>query len=447
MVYHQYMTELTYLLFLKLAEETGAEAALPEGCTWRDLMSFSRDEQLGEYRKMLTRLGEDAQSEMVRHIFSFPTTVFTNSANLRIVASGIDELRWSSANRDQFGDIYEGLLEKNAVESKSGAGQYFTPRPLIDSIIAVSKPKAGEIVQDPAAGTGGFLTSAFRYAYPDHSGRLSTAREYQGVELVKDTYRLCLMNLFMHGIDGTIINGDALSGDYLQLESPDLVLTNPPFGAKGSGGRATRTDLPFPTKNKQFAFLQHVYLCLKAGGRAAIVVPDNVLFEEGVGAKIRSDLLEKCDLHTILRLPTGIFYAQGVKTNVLFFTRGLKETGNTREVWVYDLRTNMPSYGKRAPLTRDDFAGFESAFGDDSFGASPRLDQGANGRFRRFSRAEIRERGDNLDLSWLRDENKSRPEDLPAPQEILAEITARLQEALAEIEDLVAPLSGEEPLA
>jgi type I restriction enzyme M protein len=218
----------------------------------------------------------------------------------------------------------------------------------------------------------------------------------------------------------------------------------PPFGTKKGGGMPTRDDLTYPTSNKQLVFLQHIYRGLKPGGRAAVVLPDNVLFEEGIGTRIRADLMEKCRLHTILRLPTGIFYAQGVKTNVLFFSLGEKDTRSTDEVWVYDLRTNMPSFGKRTPLTRGHFAEFEAAYGDDPHGRSSRVDQGPEGRFRRFTRAEIAARGDNLDITWLRDENAGRHEDLPEPDEIAAQITAKLQEALAEMEELNALLAGEE---
>ncbi len=225
----------------------------------------------------------------------------------------------------------------------------------------------------------------------------------------------------------------------------DVVLTNPPFGTKKGGGGPTRDDFTFPTSNKQLAFLQHIYRNLKPGGRAAVVLPDNVLFEDGVGAKIRADLMDKCNLHTILRLPTGIFYAQGVKTNVLFFTKGAanKDTGNTEAVWVYDLRTNTPNFGKRTPFTRSFLQPFVDAYGDDPKGGSPRQDEGEEGRFRRFTRASIKARGDNLDLTWLRDENTDRAEDLPEPEEIAAQIMAHLQTATEEMQALLELLEPE----
>jgi type I restriction enzyme M protein len=228
------------------------------------------------------------------------------------------------------------------------------------------------------------------------------------------------------------------------LPKADVILTNPPFGTKRGGGRPTRDDFTFVTGNKQLAFLQHVYRDLKPGGRAAIVVPDNVLFEEGTGTKVRADLMDKCNLHTILRLPTGIFYAQGVKTNVLFFTRGTTDTGNTKQVWVYDLRTNMPAFGKRTPLTHDHFAEFEKCYGSNSDGTGGRIDQGEAGRFRYFTRGAIALRGDNLDISWLKDEGTHSADDLPEPDEIAVLIHDRLQTAMDEMDALTALLEGEE---
>jgi type I restriction enzyme M protein len=445
MVYHQYMTELTYLLFLKLAAENGTEGALPQQYRWHSLATRYGEEQLSFYRKMLTHLGEDAENRVVREIFSFPTTVFKHAANLRMTIEGINSLDWQSSRGNGFGDIYEGLLEKNAVESKSGAGQYFTPRVLIDCIISLIQPQAGEIIQDPAAGTGGFLISAARHIQKHGSRDENLETVYQGVELVQDTYRLCLMNLVVHGLGGgDLIHGDALSDDYRRLHAADVIVTNPPFGTKRGGGQPVRSDLPFPTSNKQLAFLQHIYQGLKPGGRGAVVLPDNVLFEEGVGSRIRTDLMEKCNLHTILRLPTGIFYAQGVKTNVLFFTRGHQPSRNTSAVWIYDLRTNMPSFGKRTPLSQQHFKDFERAYGDDPHGNSPREDQGPGGRFRCFSRDDIQRRGDNLDLIWLRDADLGKDDDLPDPEIIAAKIASQLQLALTNIEELTAMLMAAE---
>jgi type I restriction enzyme M protein len=451
--YHQYVTELTYLLFLKMAEETDTQAQLPEGYRWRDLVERDGVEQLDFYRLLLVHLGSHGSSRG-QSIYANASTTLRQPRNLRKLVESIDALDWYSARAEGLGDLYEGLLEKNAGEQKSGAGQYFTPRPLIESIVSRVKPQAGERVQDPAAGMGGFVIIADRYVkehtddlfdLPERLQEFQRKEAFYGMELVPDAHRLLLMNAMLHGIEGDLILGDTLSPQGQTLPPADVILTNPPFGTKKGGGRPTRDDFTFPTSNKQLAFLQHIYRGLKPGGRAAVVLPDNVLFEGGVGEQIRADLLEKCDLHTILRLPTGIFYAQGVKTNVLFFTRGAEtDRGNTKAVWVYDLRTNMPSFGKRTPLTRQHFAPFEEAYGEDPYGRSERVDHGTEGRFRRFSREEIARRGHNLDISWLRDESAGRHEELLEPDAIAAEIIAKLQEAMSEMEELTALLVGEE---
>lgn len=444
--YLQYVTELTYLLFLKMAKETGTEGQLPKGYRWADLAKLDGVELLEFYKHLLIHLGSHG-SGRVQAIFANAATSFRHPRNLRKVVVDIDGLDWFSAKTEGLGDLYEGLLEKNAEETKSGAGQYFTPRPLIECMVALVKPKAGERVQDPAAGTGGFLIVADRYVkqatdelfeLPEQLQLFQRKQAFYGVELVADVQRLALMNAMLHDIEGDIVLGDALGPTGANLPKADVILTNPPFGTKKGGGGPTRDDITYPTSNKQLVFLQHVYRGLKPGGRAAVVLPDNVLFEDGVGQKVRADLMNKCDLHTILRLPTGIFYAQGVKTNVLFFTRGPKEkeTGNTKAVWFYDLRTNAPSFGKRTPLTRAYFAEFERAFGSDPLGKSRRKDEGETGRFRKFTREDIEKRGDNLDITWLRDESLADHADLPEPEVIAAEIVAQLQTAMEEIESI-----------
>jgi type I restriction enzyme M protein len=354
----------------------------------------------------------------------------------------IDQLDWYSAHREDLGDLYEGLLEKNATEVKSGAGQYFTPRPLVNAIIAVVKPQAGETLQDPAAGTGGFLIAADRYvrsktddyfSLREKGAEFQRQKAFYGVELVPEARRLALMNLYLHNLESEIKLGDTLSPIGRDLPKADIIVTNPPFGTKKGGGKPERDDFTFPTSNKQLAFLEHVYRGLKSGGRAAIVVPDNVLFEENIGSQIRADLMEKCDLHTVLRLPTGIFYAQGVKTNVLFFRRGETDKGNTKAIWFYDMRTNAPAFGKRTPFTREHFVEFEKAYGDDPYGKGKRKDQGEQGHFRKFTRDEIKARGDNLDVIWLKDEGLGNSDDLPEPEVIAAQIRKQLEVALAEI--------------
>ena len=450
--YHQYVTELTYLLFLKMAKETEAESQLPRGYRWDDLESKDGVDQLNFYRQLLLHLGTKG-SPRVQAIYANAATSLKVPRNLTKLVDDIDELDWYSARTEGLGDLYEGLLEKNANEKKSGAGQYFTPRPLIDSMVSLVRPKAGELVQDPAAGTGGFLIAAHRYikaatdelfSLPERQQEFQKHKAFYGVELVHDTHRLALMNLMLHDIEGELILGDTLSDVGAKLHKADVILTNPPFGTKKGGGLPTRDDVTYPTSNKQLAFLQHIYRGLKPGGRAAVVLPDNVLFEENTGARIRADLMDKCDLHTILRLPTGIFYAQGVKTNVLFFTRGQKDTGNTKAVWIYDMRTNAPAFGKRTPFTREHFADFEKAFGSDPLGKSRRKDEGEEGRFRKFTREEIAKRGENLDITWLKDEGHQSADDLPEPDEIAAEIVANLQTAMAEMDELSRALSGNE---
>ncbi|WP_434347866.1 N-6 DNA methylase [Myxococcus virescens] len=458
--YHQYVAELAFVLFLKMEKETEKEAPnrevrLPEGYRWDDLARRDGMEQLRFYRELLLYLGTHG-SPLVQDIYANASTSLRHPKNLNALVKALDTLDWYGGNRENLGDLYEGLLEKNATEVKSGAGQYFTPRPLVDAIIAIVKPQPGETVQDPAAGTGGFLIAADRYvrAQTDNYFDLTEKQQefqlrkaFYGVELVPETRRLALMNMALRGLQSKMILGDTLSPVGRDLPRADIIITNPPFGTKKGGGKPERDDFTFPTSNKQLAFLEHVYRGLKPGGRAAIVVPDNVLFEENVGQDIRADLMDKCDLHTVLRLPTGIFYAQGVKTNVLFFTRGLTDKGNTKAIWFYDMRTNAPAYGKRTPFLREHFADFEKAFGADAFGKSRRKDQGAEGRFRKFTREEIKTRGDNLDVLWLKDEGQGNGDALPAPEVIAAEIRGQLQAAVAELDALSILLDTKEPQA
>lgn len=448
--YLQYVTELTYLLFLKMAKETGTESQLPKGYRWNDLAKKDGVELLEFYKILLIHLGSHG-SGRVQAIYANATSTLRQPRNLQTVVEAIDGLDWYSAKTEGLGDLYEGLLEKNAEETKSGAGQYFTPRPLIECMVALTKPQAGESVQDPAVGTGGFLINADRYVkeqtdqlfkLPEQTQLFQRREAFYGMELVADVQRLALMNAMLHDIEGDILLGDALGPSGAALPKADVILTNPPFGTKKGGGGPTREDITYPTSNKQLVFLQHIYRGLKPGGRAAVVLPDNVLFEEGVGQRVRADLMEKCDLHTILRLPTGIFYAQGVKTNVLFFTRGAKDKANTKAVWLFDMRTNMPSFGKRTPFTRAHFAEFEKAYGDDPHGKSKRKDQGEEGRFRKFTREEIAKRGDSLDVSWLKDDSLTDHADLPEPDVIAAEVVAQLQSALEEMQALQEELGG-----
>ena len=448
--YHQYVTELSFLLFLKLMHETGDGDDLPEGYRWEDLTALSGIEQYAFYRALMPYL-ESNGSDRVKAIFSNSNSSLRQPVNLERLVKSIDAIEWYSADKEDLGDMYEGLLEKNASEKKSGAGQYFTPRPLIECMVNCTQPQAGEIIQDPASGTGGFLIAADRYI-KRHTNNLYDlsqtdqdfhySQAFHAVELVHEAHRLLMMNCMLHGLTGQLHNENTLAVFGEGLEPADVILTNPPFGA-AKGGKVSR-EFTHPTNNKQLCFLQHIYNSLKPGGRAAVVLPDNVLFEEGVGTRIRADLLDKCNLHTILRLPTGIFYAQGVKTNVLFFTRGATDIGNTHNVWVYDLRANMPSFGKRTPLTHGHFTVFEECYGENPDGTGSRTDQGKSGRFRMFTREEIAADGNNLDINWLKDENATDADGLEEPDVIAAQIRERLSTALEEMDALSALLEGEE---
>jgi type I restriction enzyme M protein len=456
--YHQYVTELTYLLFLKMAKETGQEQGIPNEWRWNVLEMLQGLSQLEHYKELLLKLGSSGSgaSALVQEIYANASSFIKKPTTLNKLVSEIDKLDWYSARQEGLGDLYEGLLQKNAEEKKSGAGQYFTPRPLIDSMVAVMQPTIEDVIQDPAAGTGGFLIAALHWIRDHHD--ISELNEQQqqkfyrrtlyGMEHVQDTHRLALMNLMLHGLDSRpgecgIWYGDTLSGDGQTLPPATLILTNPPFGTKKGGGLPSRNDFTFPTSNKQFCFLQHIYRALRPGGRAAVVLPDNVLFEGNVGKQIRADLMDKCNLHTILRLPTGIFYAQGVKTNVLFFTRGSSDRGNTNEVWVYDLRANMPAFGKRTPLTREHFADFEAAYGPDPLGLASRTANGPEGRWQCFSREEIAARGDSLDLAWLKDDSAEDGADLPEPAVLAQVAMVELEGALEDLRAILKEL-GEE---
>ncbi len=453
--YHQYVTELTLLLFLKMAQETETEYRLPVGKRWSDLKKRNGVEQHTFYRALLIDLGR-ADDPLVTAIYANAGTSIKEPRHLAQLIADIDALDWYSARQDGLGDLYEGLLEKNAGELKSGAGQYFTPRPLIRAMVEVIRPQPGEIVQDPAAGTAGFLIQADHYIkqQTDELFNLETAqqefqkkRAFVGMELVPDAHRLALMNCMLHDIEGMgqgpVWLGSTLSTEGQRLPAADVILTNPPFGTKKGGGLPTRDDFTYPTSNKQLAFLQHIYRSLKPGGRAAVVLPDNVLFEGNVGRQIRADLMDKCNLHTILRLPTGIFYAQGVKTNVLFFSRGTRDTGNTKAVWVYDLRANTPQFGKRTPFTLAFLQPFITAYGDQPDGGAARVDEGESGRFRCFTREWIAERGDSLDIAWLKDDAAVDAADLPEPAALAQEAQGELEHALVELEAILAELGAE----
>lgn len=493
--YSDYVTELVLLLFIKMVHENTESGILkkhhiPEGCRWTDLNSKSGINLMDAYKRILLALssGKDGNGEQIHDdqlisaIYADAQTRLREPRHLEQLVKALDQIDWYSAQQDGLGDLYEGLLQKNSTETKSGAGQYFTPRALINSIVRCIQPQPGEVVQDPAAGTAGFLIAADRYI-KDHSDDLfdldAKAQNFQrnkafiGVELVPGTRRMALMNCLLHGMEGddegVVHLGNSLGMVGATLAKADIILANPPFGSsKGGEASITRDDLTYKTSNKQLAFLQHIYRNLKPGGRAAVVLPDNVLFEAGVGNEVRRDLMNKCNLHTILRLPTGIFYAQGVKTNVLFFTKGapkdkLQDENCTTNVWVYDLRTNMPSFGKRTPFTEEHLKPFEKVFGKKADGTSKRSegewswnakeadvvegaaenDDLAKSRWRVFSRDWIRDtKGDSLDISWLKDKDSVDAANLPEPEVLAAEAMSELTEALREMDGLMRALGA-----
>ncbi|MGG3447364.1 MULTISPECIES: class I SAM-dependent DNA methyltransferase [Bacillus cereus group] len=446
--YQQYVTELTYLLFLKMMKEQETEGVIPEGYRWDDLLQQEGTDLKKFYQRLLLELGNNS-NERLSQIYSDAATSIVEPKNLEKIIKSIDALDWYNAKEEGLGNLYEGLLEKNASEKKSGAGQYFTPRVLIDVMVQLIDPKPGERCNDPAAGTFGFMIAADHYLknktddYFDldpQDAEFQKKEAFTGMELVKETHRLALMNALLHDMEGRLEQGDTLSSNGKWMKNFDVILTNPPFGTKKGGESVTRDDLTFETSNKQLNFLQLIYNALKDDGqaRAAVVLPDNVLFESGAGAQIRRDLMNKCNLHTILRLPTGIFYAQGVKTNVLFFTREKTDQDNTKEVWVYDLRTNVPSFGKRTPLTEAHFESFIKAYQAED--RSKVEDE----RWNVFTREEIAKKDDSLDMGLIADESLSIYENLPDPIESAEEAIAKLQQAMDLLNEVVEELRSVE---
>lgn len=459
--YHQYLNELTYILFIKLSEVKGFEDELPEEYRWGALTGITDNKELFDtYRELLATVSTKTSNTNIKEIFTNASTTLRKPVNLKTLVSNIDKLDWyEEHDRDVMGDIYEDLLERNAGEKKSGAGQYFTPRPLINVMVELMAPRLKETWNDPACGTFGFPISINQYLLHRYDYKYSASnkvRSFQettalsGVELVQDAHRLALMNAKLHGLDSTIYLNDTLTDFGKSLKGFDGVLANPPFGTKKGGERPSRDDFTFPTSNKQLNFLQHIYRSLhnKGGARAAVVLPDNVLFEDGDGAKIRRDLMDKCRLHTILRLPTGIFYAQGVKTNVLFFERGTSETNNTDKVWYYDMRTNMPSYGKRTPFTRAAFNDFICAY---TGGLTPdEVPKTYNGeinqpkretikdeRWQCLTREQIAKKNDSLDLGLIADNSVSNGDNLGEPLDIANDALTELKDIMGELEAII----------
>ncbi len=451
--YQDYVTELTYILFLKMSKEQGQEEGIPTQYRWDELKAKEGLELKNFYKQMLLDLGnaQKTPNPKVNAIYKDASTSIDEPANLEKIIKDIDELDWFSAREEGLGNLYEGLLEKNANETKSGAGQYFTPRPLINMMVRMVRPEPGERLCDPAAGTFGFMVAANDYLkkqtddyfdLSDEEQQFQRHEAFSGMELVSTTHRLALMNEYLHDIDGRLEQGDSLSAAGKWMKDFDVILTNPPFGTKKGGERATRDDLTYASSNKQLNFLEVIYNALNRKGtaRAAVVVPDNVLFADGVGEQIRRDLMNKCNLHTILRLPSGIFYAQGVQTNVLFFDRGTTDQDNTQDVWIYDMRHKMRTFGKRAPLNEKDFAEFEKLYcPDNRTERKETYDAETNpeGRWRRFTKEDIEGRPNtSLDISWMTDEEE-------ADSRSLSEILTAMQEKSEEIAKAVAVLRQE----
>ncbi len=446
--YGDYIEQLTYLLFLKMAEEKGAD--IPKKYSWPILREKSGTELMDHYADTLRELGK--HNGTLADIYAGAISRFNNPVNLKKLIHLIDEVEWTALNVDVKAEAYEGLLEKSASEGKKGAGQYFTPRVLIQAIIRCMKPDPRKpkdfAICDPAAGTGGFLVAAYEWLMKECKGSLPreevkriTRATYHGTELVARPRRMALMNLYLHGITGNIAFSDSIY-EPLKSERFDCVLTNPPFGTKGANQAPDRDDFTIATSNKQLNFVQHVMNILKPGGRAAVVLPDNCLFEDkaGEGFKI---LMQDCNLHTVLRLPRGTFtpYSQGVKANVIFFQKGLP----TESVWIFDTRSNVPGITKKdRPLSSEHFEEFEKCYGPDPNGRSKREDLGEGGRFRRFQIEEIKERDYKLDVTWLKDDSLEDSDELPEPQDLAGEAITELEAVVGNLKDIVELLEKEE---
>ncbi len=448
--YGDYVEQITFLLFLKMDQERtellGEASIIPPQWRWEKLGPLAGDDLELQYRHTLENLAKEGG--LIGTIFRKAQNKLTDPAKLKRVVSLIDAETWIGIGVDVKGEIYEGLLEKNAGEVKSGAGQYFTPRPLINAIVDVMSPRIGETVHDPACGTGGFLLSAY-----DHMKGQSRDREQQrrlrekslsGVDIVDEVVRLCGMNLYLHGIgngESPIRSADALAND--PGERYKVILTNPPFGRKSSyrvigddGVVDTeredyeRSDFKFTTSNKQLNFLQHIMTIMDTAGRAAVVLPDNVLFEAGsAGEGIRKRLLMQFDFHTLMRLPTGIFYKPGVKANVLFFDqRPPRSDGKptSKALWIYDFRTNRHFTLRKNTLKAADLDDFSA-----SYAAGDRTKRKETECFKRFAVDDLLKRDKlNLDILWLKDDSLDDIDSLPPPDEIAAEIVENLQAAL-----------------
>jgi type I restriction enzyme M protein len=471
--YGDYLEQLTYLIFLKMADEYSRpphkrDVGIPAGYDWESLKTKRGAELEVHYVTLLRELGK--QKGMLGQIFTKAQNKIQDPAKLYRLIDMVDDTSWTSMGVDVKGDVYEGLLEKNAEDTKSGAGQYFTPRALIRAMVECVRPEPSRTVADPACGTGGFFLAAYDFIanptnYPlDKRQKEFLKREtFSGNEIVANTRRLCLMNLVLHGIgeidgESMISPNDALVAD--SGKRFDYVLANPPFGKKSSmsftneEGEQEKDDLTYnrqdfwaTTSNKQLNFVQHIRTMLKTTGRAAVVVPDNVLFEGGAGETVRKKLLETTNLHTILRLPTGIFYANGVKANVLFFdNREASPNPWTREVWFYDYRTNVHHTLKKKPMRFEDLADFIACYRPlNRHERQETWDEQSNpeGRWRRFTYEQIAARDKtSLDIFWLKDRSLADLDNLPEPDELAEEIIENIEAGLESFRRIASALSA-----
>jgi len=447
--YGDYIEQITYLLFIKMADERGIK--LPGGCNWSDLSQKSGTALTDDYIDILRTLG--SQPGILGAIFTEAQSRFTNPVNLKKLIGLIDETEWTALDTDVKAAAFEGLLEKAASEGKKGAGQYFTPRIIIQSIVRCVKPDprthAEFTICDPGCGTGGFLVASYEWLVAETQGgamnrdlaKRVKGKTYFGKDLVARPRRLALMNLYLHGLEPVIEMGDSIY-EVPDGRRHDVVLTNPPFGTKGANQAPEREDFVISTSNKQLNFIQHVMTILKPGGRAAVVVPDNCLFADQAGDVFKI-LTEDCDLHTVLRLPNGAFspYSPGTKTNVIFFTKGRP----TETVWVYDARTNVPRITKKdRPLTKEHLAGFEAVFGSDPNGMAKRdPSHSKEDRWRSFHISEVKERDFKIDgLKWLRDDSLDDGDELPEPEELATDAIAELESAAEELSAVLAMLEN-----
>ena len=445
--YGDYIEQITYLLFLKMADERGLD--LPKKCDWVALRKESGTDLLEHYTNTLRALGK--QPGLLGDIFAGSQSRFTNPVSLKKLLATIDETNWTELDVNVKADAFEGLLEKAASEGKKGAGQYFTPRLLIQSLVRCMKPDPRAhkefTICDPACGTGEFLVASHEWFMGETKGgamdrelaKRVKQKTYFGQDLVARPRRLALMNLYLHGIEPHIKLGDSIY-EAFDGRRYDVVLTNPPFGTKGGGQAPEREDFVVATSNKQLNFLQHVMTILKPGGRAAVVVPDNCLFADQAG-EVFKIITEDCNLHTVLRLPNGTFspYSPGTKTNVVFFTKGYP----TENVWIYDSRTNIPGITKKdRPLIKKHFAEFEKCYGADPNGKSKRKPADSKeDRWRSFHISEIKRRGFKLDsLKWLKDETLDDPDNMPDPEELATDAITELEGAVEELNAVIAML-------